>query len=177
MIVSRVKVCVVKNSIRGLESRLHVAELQVYLFMDVVVWAIVMDPRSFFDCGKPFFDVKTGWQILIFDFDKSYRLFCCHFVNRSHRNDGISNKPNSINFKRIFIFTDWQNPVLHREVLPCDNCFHSRDCLGFGSVNAKNSRVGPAGPKEFSVEHPWQSDVVSVNCLAGCFAHPVNPRQ
>ena len=113
--------------------------------MHVVVWTVVMDPGSFSDCGKPLANLKTGRQILVLDFDGSHRLFCCHFIHRSHRDDGVSNKSDPIDFKRIFIFTDWENSILHREIFSSDNRFHSGHCLGFGSVNTENPRMGSAG--------------------------------
>ena len=167
---------VFEDAVGSGEARVHIAELEVHFFVDVVRAArILVQFREV--VAQRGVDGHHRRQRFVLDVDQLKGFLGGELVVSDDRGDWVADVADSIDREDVFIGTRRQDAVFHREI--CAG--HDRHDAGHAertrSVDPFHPRVGEFAAEQLAEKHARQHDIVGVVRRTGHFAVCVRLRQ
>ena len=148
------------------EGRLHVAELERHVLVNVRSVAVLVDPHL--GMGERLLDRHQRAQRLIVDLDQLRGSLGCLLVHRRHRGDRVAHHADLGAAEGLLVLGHGEDAELHRgQVGPRDDRVHPRHLPGPRGIDARDEGVRAGAAEELGEGHAREHEVVGVFRVAG----------
>src|SRR2546426_1760027 len=116
-----------------------VAEFQRHEFVDVSLFAVIVDAR--FGSCEGFFGIGDGREDFIVDIDQVKRLESRQLLSRYDCSDGVSDVAHAVDTKGLLVLADGENSVLNGNVFARKHEMHSGVSGGARRIDFSDARM------------------------------------
>ena len=164
------------HEVRLRERRLHVAELERDVLVDVRAVPVLVDA----DLGmrERGFDGHQRGQCLVLDLDELARTLRRVLVDRGDGGHGVAHHPHLLDAQRFLVLGHRQDPEFHaRQIRTGDDAVDAGQGARAARVDARDPRVRVRAAQQLAERHAWQDEVVGVFRLTRHLRPRVDLRQ
>ena len=140
------------------QALLHVTELVAEAFMDVPLFAVVVQPGGLL--FQRLNGVGDGIQRFVLDPDQFQRLFRGELVSGNDRGNGVADETHFFPAQGLFILAYRQYAVFIGKILTGQDQLHAGMAFRPADIDRPDKGMGHVGTQQLAMQHARQHDVV-----------------